>query len=144
MALIRWQPQAAFSVNRDIDKLVNQVWGETPTFKEFGSTPRVDIAENEQAFILQAELPGMKREEISVSLEDGVLTLSGERKTENEKEGPNYVHRERNTGSFKRTFRLGKEVKADKISAAYKDGVLTVTLPKAEEVKPRQIEVSIS
>jgi len=84
MALIRWQPQAAFSVNRDIDKLVNQVWGETPTFKEFGSTPRVDIAENEQAFILQAELPGMKREEISVSLEDGVLTLSGERKTENE------------------------------------------------------------
>ena len=112
MALIRWQPQAAFSVNRDIDKLVNQFWGEMPTFKEVGSTPRVDIAENEQAFILQAELPGMKKEEISVSLEDGVLTLSGQRKTENEKEGPNYVHRERSTGSFKRSFRLGKPIRS--------------------------------
>ncbi len=73
-----------------------------------------------------------------------MLTVAGERKPEDEKEGKNYVHRERTYGSFKRSFRLGKEVQADTISAAYTEGVLTVTLPKVEEVKPRQIEVAIS
>jgi HSP20 family protein len=144
MALIRWQPRQTFSVNSEIDKLVNQFWNEPLRYKGQATFPKVDIAENDQAFVLQAELPGMKRSEINVSLEDGVLTVAGERKPEDEKEGKNYVHRERTYGSFKRSFRLGKEVQADTISAAYTEGVLTVTLPKVEEVKPRQIEVAIS
>jgi len=144
MALIRWQPRQTFSVNSEIDKLVNQFWNEPLRYKGQATFPKVDIAENDQAFVLQAELPGMKRYEINVSLEDGVLTVAGERKPEDEKEGKNYVHRERTYGSFKRSFRLGKEVQADTISAAYTEGVLTVTLPKVEEVKPRQIEVAIS
>ncbi|MFT5369711.1 MAG: HSP20 family protein [Candidatus Latescibacterota bacterium] len=144
MALIRWQPRQTFSVNSEIDKLVNQFWNEPLRYKGQATFPKVDIAENDQAFVLQAELPGMKREEINVSLEDGVLTVAGERKSEDEKEGKNYVHRERTYGSFKRSFRLGKEVQAATISAAYTEGVLTVTLPKAEEVKPRQIEVAVS
>lgn len=144
MALIRWQPRDTFAVSREIDNLVNQVWGEQVSQNGQAWYPKVDIAENENHFVLQAELPGMNREDIQVSLEDGVLTVSGERKFESEKEGKNYLHRERTYGSFTRSFRMGKNVQADKISAAYKDGILTITLPKAEEVKPRQIEVTVS
>jgi HSP20 family protein len=86
----------------------------------------------------------MNREDIQVALEDGVLTVSGERKLQEEKEGKNYLHRERAYGRFTRSFQMGKNVQADKISATYKDGVLRITLPKAEEVKPRQIEVTVS
>lgn len=144
MALIRWQPRDTFSVNREIDSLVNQFWGDVGHRNGQGGYPKVDIVENENAFVLHAELPGLNREDINVSLEDGVLTLSGERKVEGEKEDQGYVYRERSFGSFKRSFRLGKEVQADTISATYKDGVLEVTMPKSEEVKPRQIEVAVS
>ncbi len=144
MALIRWQPRDTFAVNREIDNLVNQFWGDYANRNGQGWFPKVDIAENESNFVLSAELPGMNREDIQVSLEDGVLTVSGERKFEEEKEGKNYLHRERTYGRFTRSFQMGKNVQADKISASYKDGVLHITLPKAEEVKPRQIEVTVS
>ena len=144
MALIRWQPRDTFSVNREIDTLVNKFWGDIEHRNGQAGYPKVDIVENENAFVLQAELPGMSREDIHVSLEDGVLTLSGERQVEGGNEDQGYVYRERSFGSFNRSFKLGKEVQADTISATYTDGVLAVTLPKAEEVKPRQIEVEIS
>ena len=144
MALIRWQPRDTFSVNREIDNLINQVWGDQGNPNTQAWYPKVDIAEDENQFVLHAELPGMNREDIQVSLEDGVLTISGERKFETKKEDKNYLHRERSYGSFTRSFRMGKNVQVDKIAAAYKDGVLTMTLPKAEEVKPRQIEVTVS
>jgi len=144
MALIRWQPRDTFAVNREIDNLVNQFWGESVNRNGQGWYPKVDIVENESDFVLSAELPGMNREDIQVSLEDGVLTVSGERKFEEEKEGKNYLHRERTYGRFTRSFQMGKNVQADKISATYKEGLLHIVLPKAEEVKPRQIEVTVS
>lgn len=144
MALIRWQPRESFAVNREIDNLVNQFWGDVANRNGAAWHPKVDVAQNENEFVLHAELPGMKREDIKVSLEDGVLTLSGERKTEDTTESQSYFHRERTYGQFRRSFQMGKDVQADKISAVYKDGILTVTLPKAEEVKPREIEVEIS
>lgn len=144
MALIRWEPRNSFAVNREIDNLVTRFWGDMNNFNNQSWYPRVDISENENEFVLHAELPGMNREDIKVSLEDGVLTVFGERKQEEAQEGKKYFHRERTYGSFKRAFRLGTDVQADNISASYKDGILTVNLPKAEEVKPRQIEVTVS
>lgn len=144
MALIRWEPRNAFGVNREIDNLVNRFWGDMTNNNIQGWYPKVDVTETENDYVLHAELPGLNRDDIKVNFEDGVLTLSGERKHEEEKEGHKYFHRERSYGSFKRSFQLGTEVKADDIKAAYKDGVLVITLPKAEEVKPRQIEVSIA
>jgi len=144
MPRIRLQPRDTFSVNREIDSLVSQFWGDARHRDEPDGFPKVDIVESESVFVLHAELPGMSREGIGVSLEDGVLTLSGERKLEGENEAQGYVHRERRFGSFKRSFKLGKKVQADTISASYKEGVLAVTLPKAEEIKPRQIEVAVS
>jgi HSP20 family protein len=93
---------------------------------------------------VKVELPGMKKDEIEISLHDGVLTVSGERKTENEvKEGQTF-RSERYFGKFQRSVTLPTAVDAGKVKAAYKDGVLTIDLAKAEEAKPKQIEVSVS
>ncbi|MDA0711664.1 MAG: Hsp20/alpha crystallin family protein [bacterium] len=144
MSLIRCQPRDTFALDREIDTLVNQIWGDAPSRAGQVGLPKVDIAENENAFVLHAEVPGLKREDIQVSLEEGVLTLSGEHKEEAEKQGKNYLHRGRYYGRFSRSFKLGKNVNVESIKATYSDGILTVTLPKAEEVKPRQIQVAVS
>ena len=103
--------------------------------------PPFDISETENEIIVKAEIPGMKVEEIDISLTDGLLTIKGERKMEREDKQENYHRIERQFGTFFRTLNLGLKVKADGIDAGYKDGILTVTLPKAEEEKPKKIEV---
>jgi HSP20 family protein len=103
--------------------------------------PPFDISETENEIIVKAEIPGMKVEEIDISLTDGLLTIKGERKMEKEDKQENYHRIERQFGTFFRTLNLGLKVKADGIDAGYKDGILTVTLPKAEEEKPKKIEV---
>jgi HSP20 family protein len=105
--------------------------------------PAVDVMESRDAYLIRAELPGMKREEIKVEVKDGTLTLSGERKAEQLAEGVEYRHVERVNAAFWRSFSLPEGVKHDAIEAVYKDGVLEVRLPKAEEKKPRQIEISV-
>jgi HSP20 family protein len=108
-----------------------------------GWAPVVDLFENKDNFIVKAELPGMKKEDIEISLHEGALLVSGERKREEKfKEGETY-REERFYGKFHRSIALPKPVAADQVKAAYKDGVLTVTLPKTEEVKPKQIEVVV-
>jgi len=103
--------------------------------------PPFDISETEGEIIVKAELPGMNVEDIDITLTDGLLTVKGERKMEKEDKRKNYHRIERQFGSFSRSLNLGINVKADGIDAGYKDGVLTVTLPKAEEDKPKKIEV---
>ncbi len=105
-------------------------------------TPAVDILEKDGDLILRAELPGMTEKQIELKLEGNTLTLKGERKMENEDKKSNYHRLESFYGSFMRTFRLPDTVDMDKISADYKNGVLTVTLPQKPEVKPREIPVS--
>jgi HSP20 family protein len=106
-----------------------------------GYAPAVDITEEEDHFLIKADLPGVDEKDIEVKVHDGVLLLSGKREeTREEEEG--YSYRERRSGSFCRQFRLGRNVDAEKIEAAYKKGVLEVKLPKKEEAKPRQIAVS--
>jgi HSP20 family protein len=103
--------------------------------------PPFDVSETEGEIIVKAELPGMKVEDIDITLTDGLLTIKGERKMEKEDKRENYHRIERQFGTFSRSLNLGVNVKADSIDAGYKDGVLTVTLPKAEEDKPKKIEV---
>ena len=106
--------------------------------------PSVDISESDEGIAVVAEIPGMKAEDIQVTVANGVLTIEGEKKEVRE-ETQKQVHRvERTYGSFRRAFRLSTAVNADKISASYKDGVLSLSLPKAEAAKTKQIEVKAS
>ena len=103
--------------------------------------PPFDVSETEGEIIVKAEIPGMKVEDIDITITDGLLTIKGERKMEKEDKQENYHRIERQFGSFSRSLNLGLKVEAESIDAAYKDGVLTVSLPKAEEDKPKKIEV---
>jgi len=109
-----------------------------------GWLPAVDLYEDKENVLVKAELPGMKKEEIEISLHEGVLTISGERKQEQKFKDAEMHRTERFIGRFQRTISLPSPVQADKVNAAYKDGILTVTLPKTEEAKPKQIDVKVS
>ena len=104
--------------------------------------PSVDIFETKDQVVLEVELPGMKREDFDLSVENNALTLKGERKFEKKQETDNYHRVERSYGSFVRSFTLPQTVNAEGATAEYKNGVLRVTLPKREEVKARKIEIS--
>jgi HSP20 family protein len=105
-------------------------------------TPAFDISETANGIHVKAELPGMDAKEIDITVTSDLLTIKGEKKEEKEEKGENFHRRERRYGSFSRSFRLPVEVKADSINADYKDGVLTVTLPKVEKEKPRRVEIT--
>ena len=106
-----------------------------------GWSPALDLYQSTDNIVAVVELPGMRKEEIEISLHDGALTISGERKRESNN-GDNAERTERYIGTFRRSIALPTRVNANKVSATYRDGILTVTLPKAEEVKPKQIQVS--
>jgi len=106
--------------------------------------PSVDILESKEAYLIRAELPGMKREDFNLAVNDGTLTLSGERKVEEPANGVEYHRVERVAGKFSRSFYLPQTVKHDGIKATYRDGILEIQVPKAEEAKPRQIAISVN
>ena len=106
--------------------------------------PSVDILETENELIVKADLPEVKLEDISIHLENGILSLKGERKFEHKEEKAGYHRLERSYGSFARNFAIPETVDAEKVNAAFKDGVLTVTLPKKEIAKPRAIKVNVT
>jgi len=103
--------------------------------------PTVDISETDDAFIVKAELPGVEKNDVSVKIEDGVLTIKGEKKSEIEDEQKHRI--ECTYGSFVRSFTLPQATKSDSIKAEYKNGILNLTIPKSEEVKPKEIEIKI-
>ncbi len=151
--LVRWNPfwRDFGSLTRNFDQFFDTLAprsargpnGEEADF--LGSWyPAVDIFDNDNEIALKAELPGLKKEDIDIHVEDNLLTLRGERKREEEVKEKGYFRSERAYGTFSRSFTLPATVAADKISANYKDGILSVTLPKAEEAKPRQIEVKVA
>jgi len=126
----------------EIDRLFEAPLARTSEF--LGWTPAFDVYEEKDNFVVKAELPGIKKEDINVSLQDGNLIISGERKSETKGEGTEFYRAERYFGKFQRAVSLPTAVATGKIKAEYKDGVLTITLPKAEEAKPKQIEVNVS
>lgn len=117
-------------------------WLESTEFFR-GYAPPLDLREDKDNLVVTVELPGMKKEDIHVTVQDGVLTISGERKREQTSEEEGVYRAERYYGRFYRTITLPKPVNEDQIKATYKDGVLTITLPKAEEAKPKTIEVTV-
>ena len=124
------------NLNDELDRLFEtslQAWA-----------PALDVHEDKDKFTVNLELPGLKHEDIDVHLEDGSLIISGERKSEAVTEGTEVHRQERYYGKFSRALTLPTAVAADKVKATYKDGILTVTLPKAEEAKPKQIDVTIN
>jgi HSP20 family protein len=125
----------------EIDRLFEAPLARTSEF--LGWTPAFDVYEEKDSFVVKAELPGMKKEDLNVSLHDGNLIISGERKTETKDEGAEVYRAERFFGKFQRSVALPSTVATSQVKAEYKDGVLTVTLPKSEEAKPRQIEVNV-
>lgn len=107
-----------------------------------GIAPALDVIERENEYLVRAEMPGVNKDNIEVTLADGVLTIAGESRQESEeKEGERLIRRERRYGKYTRTLRVGTQVDEKGVKAAYKDGILEVTLPKAEEVKPKKIAV---
>jgi HSP20 family protein len=109
-----------------------------------GWTPALDLFEEKDNLVVKVELPGMKREDIDVSLHDGSLSISGERKGEEKYQDADVYRTERFVGRFQRTVALPTPVASDKVKAQYKDGILTITLPKTEEAKPKRIDVNVN
>jgi HSP20 family protein len=129
----------------DFDNVVNSF------FKPVGSvsngqalTPSLDIAETDKTYVLKAELPGVSKDDLDVSIKDGLLTINAESKFEHDEEKQGrLIRQERRYGKYVRSLRLGADVDESKVEADYRDGILTLTLPKAEVVQPRKIEVQI-
>jgi HSP20 family protein len=143
MDLVRWEPfEGVTGIQSRINDMFEEAFGRSP---ESGVWyPPVDILESKEAYLIRAELPGMKKEDFNLELKDSTLTLSGERKFEETANGAEYHRSERLAGKFSRSFYLPQTVKHDGIKANYRDGILEVYVPKAEEAKPKQIAVSVN
>lgn len=135
-----------FGLRDELDRLFDASLGELSRSSHLLGiwNPAVDLYEDKDNVILKAELPGMKREEIEVSFHDGTLSISGERKGGEKTDGTETRRNERFVGRFQRTLTVPARVDATKVSALYQDGVLTVSLPKSEEAKPKHIEVNVN
>lgn len=143
MLITKFNPASPFpSSFRFFEEALNDLIHEPATGRPW--TPSVDILETENELIVKADLPEVKLEDISIHLENGILSIKGERKFEHKEEKAGYHRLERSYGAFARKFAVPETVDAEKVKAAYKDGVLTVTLPKKEVAKPREIKVNIT
>jgi HSP20 family protein len=147
MALIRWEPVRGLgTVQTDVNRLFNSFF-DTPTPANRRALrrwiPAMDLAETETDFVLKADLPGMSESDIKIELEDNVLTISGERKAEQEERKAGYYRVERSFGSFRRGLTLPEGVDPETVKATFADGVLEVTVPKPAQQLPRKVQISV-
>ena len=148
-ALTHWDP---FKEMNELNKRLNSLFTLSPSRQSDGKEamtvaewlPLVDITEDDKQYLIKAELPEVKKEEVKVTVENGVLTLSSERKFEKEEKDKKYHRIERAYGSFTRSFTVPDDADDSKVSAEFKDGVLTVRLAKDEKARPKSIEVKVS
>ena len=150
MAIIRWDPfRDVMTLQERMNHLFDHALSRTRVDDKEGLTasmwsPSVDIFETPDSIVMKAELPGVSRDNIDIQVQDNTLTLKGERKFEHEVKEENYLRVERSYGAFQRTFHLPTGVQQGKIRAVFKDGVLEVTMPKAEEPKPTQVKIDVT
>ncbi len=151
-SLVRWNPRRESGVSdpfRVMDELFDELWRGWPSIFN-GDTrrpmlrPAMDVIENDKEITIRIDLPGMKPDDVSVEMEDDVLTISGEMGDTIEKEGDRYHYRERSYGSFQRSLRLPNTVDKEKVDATFEHGVLTIVLPKVPQAQPKQITVKAS
>lgn len=152
--LARWEPFGGIRRRGDVfgdltrmqdemNRFFDEFFGEHRQGLAEGSwLPMVDVSETNGEFIVRAELPGMRHEDIDISVQDNILTLKGEKKQEKKEERENFHRLERSYGSFSRSFSLPAGVKPDDIKATFKDGVLEISMPKAEEAKAKKIAIT--
>ena len=150
MAITRWSPVTLLPARdlfaADIDRLFDGFFTRSPLRGDLAPmfTPAVDIEETADEFVFKADLPGVSQKDVKVNLMGDTLTIRGERKQESESKNGGTHRTERIYGAFERTFRLGTPVRNDKVRAQYKDGVLEIHVPKAEEAKLREVEVQVA
>ncbi len=152
MAITRWSPTT--DITRELDtmqKRMNRLFNDFFSGREGDGdelisgtwNPAVDVVEHDDSFVIEAELPGMNKDDIKISVTNDILTIRGEKKIEKEDKKKNYHRTERSYGSFTRSFSLPGNIKSDKVDAEFKNGVLMVSVPKSEEAKPKQIDVKV-
>ncbi len=150
MTLVKFQPHFDKRIKKFFEDFDAPFWGNWNWSRGLGIdfnssvfTPRVDVTEDNENLYFEADIPGVEKNDVKVSVVGDVLTISGEKKKESRDEKKNYYRIERTSGSFSRSFTLPAEIHTDKISAEFKDGVLRITLPKTEEAKvvEKQIEI---
>lgn len=158
MKLIRWNPirdvtawhpvsdfaNEFVTMQREIDRMFDRFRGGVVDDSDvMAFMPIVDIVEGTNQYDIKVELPGVKKEDVRITVQNDVLTIRGEKKQEDQKKGDNYHRVERSYGSFQRSFTLPTSVKSDKIEASYDNGILSLILPKVEEAKPKEVEVKL-
>ncbi|HLF15767.1 MAG TPA: Hsp20/alpha crystallin family protein [Bacteroidota bacterium] len=158
MTVIRWKPVRDISrwspvndlaaeflnMQKDIDRMYDRYPGDARCVSQCTDIcPSVDVVENDGNFIVNAELPGVGKSDVKITVVEGVLTIRGEKKQETEGKGDNFHRIERSFGSFERSFTLPTAVQSDKIEADFSNGILTISIPKSEQAKTREIEVKV-
>lgn len=149
MNLVKWDP---FRELEDMSNRLNRVFGRPLARLEPNSemltmvdwTPSADISETDTAYLIKAEIPGVKKEDVKVTIENGMLTIQGERKMEKEEKDKKFHRIERSYGSFMRSFRVPEDADESSVKAEFKDGMLNVTLGKSAKAKPKAINVTVS
>ena len=145
MSLVRWQPYGAVASLQDsINRLFHDAFPRSLGEEDYAVSawkPVVDIYDKDDAVVIHAELPGIKKEDVSIEVKDNVLTIKGDRAEVKEVNEDSYFRKERIFGSFQRSFTLPSAINPENIKASFKDGVLQIEIPKPEEQKPKQIEI---
>jgi len=149
MNLVKWDP---FKELEDVSNRLNRLFSRSPAGTESNQemlamadwTPSVDISETDSAYLIKGEIPGVKKEDVKVTIEDGMITMRGERKQEKEEKSKKFHRIERSYGSFMRSFRMPDDVDESGVKAEFKDGMINVLLPKSAKAKSKSIEVSVS
>jgi len=145
MALIRWSPfRELASFQDEMNKLFNEFFSRRSRGEEISLwAPALDISETDDEIRIKAELPGVKKEDVSISISNNILVIRGEKKREVEEEKENFHRVERIYGSFHRSLELPSVVQTENVEASFEGGVLNIVLPKSEEVKPKEIDIKV-
>jgi HSP20 family protein len=142
MAIVRWRPMRdIFAVQDQMNRMFDSFWGDRMGEDDGVLMPPVDVTEKDDRFTVAVELPGLKKDDIKLSLQNNVLTISGSKKRESESKDDRFHRIERSFGTFCRTVNLASTVDSSRIDADFKDGILTVDLAKVEQAKPKEISI---
>ena len=146
MTLVKWTPKPK-SIFDDMDNMVKTVFNNDwnfPTIKPAHWAPAVDVEEKDNKFLLTADIPGLTKKDVKINISDSILNISGERSTSSASESEHYHYRERQHGSFSRSFNLPDSIEEDGVSANFKNGILSISLPKQKDTLPKEREIKIS